>query len=175
MPHFAFPPSAIIKRKPLSPTARRAGWVGCNFALNRIPVEARIEAVRTVERQGRARSPSEPRRDRDIAPYQQTIIIPAAEVRAEFKRVKPLKDISVTHRDWTLDVLNVVAAVCDRRKSSGAHRAPLQDWKEFTTADPAVRDLHPRTGKAPSFFTEGNRGNKEWKKLRFLRWLLLVF
>ena len=32
--NFAFPPSAIIKRKPLSRTARRAGWVGCNFALN---------------------------------------------------------------------------------------------------------------------------------------------
>jgi Dam-replacing family len=27
VPHFAFPPSAIIKRKPLSSTARRHGWV----------------------------------------------------------------------------------------------------------------------------------------------------
>jgi hypothetical protein len=27
VPHFAFPPSAIIRRKPLSPTSRRAGWV----------------------------------------------------------------------------------------------------------------------------------------------------
>src|SRR3954468_19817287 len=26
VPHFAFPPSAIIKRNPLSATARRAGW-----------------------------------------------------------------------------------------------------------------------------------------------------
>jgi type II restriction enzyme len=45
VPHFAFPPSAIIKRKPLSPMARRAGWIGCNFALNRIPVDARIAVV----------------------------------------------------------------------------------------------------------------------------------
>src|SRR6185436_14513494 len=28
VPHFAFPPSAIIKRKPLAVTARRAGWIG---------------------------------------------------------------------------------------------------------------------------------------------------
>jgi type II restriction enzyme len=42
VPHFAFPPSAIIKRPALSATARRAGWVGCNFALDRIPVDARI-------------------------------------------------------------------------------------------------------------------------------------
>ena len=45
VPSFAFPPSAIIKRKPLSSTARRAGWIGCNFALNRIPAEARIPVV----------------------------------------------------------------------------------------------------------------------------------
>jgi len=74
--------------------------------LNRIPAEARIEVVRTVERQGRACSPSEPRRDRDIAPYQQTVIVPPAEVREKFKRVKPLKEISVEQRGWTLDVLN---------------------------------------------------------------------
>jgi type II restriction enzyme len=49
VPHFAFPPSAIIKRKPLSPTARRAGWVGCNIALNRIPVDARIAVVTEKE------------------------------------------------------------------------------------------------------------------------------
>jgi len=84
VPHFAFPPSAIIKRKPLSPSARRAGWVGCNFALNRIPLEARIPIV--TEEQ----------------------IVPAAEVRDKFKRVKPLKEISVNDRGWSLDVLNIV-------------------------------------------------------------------
>ncbi len=36
VPSFAFPPSAIIKRKPLSSTARRAGWVGCNSPINGI-------------------------------------------------------------------------------------------------------------------------------------------
>ena len=90
------------------------------------------------------------RRDRDIAPYQQTIITSPEEVREKFKRVKPLKDISVTQRGWTLDVLNVVAAVCDRRKYSGAHRAPLQSWKEFTTDvyafERELERLHP--GKA---------------------------
>jgi type II restriction enzyme len=84
VPHFAFPPSAIIKRKPLSPTARRAGWVGCNFALNRIPVEARIAIVT------------------------ETQIVPEKEVREKFKKVKPLEEISVKQRGWTLDVLNIV-------------------------------------------------------------------
>jgi type II restriction enzyme len=84
VPHFAFPPSAIIRRKPLSLTARRHGWVGCNFALNRIPVEARISIVTEKK------------------------IISETEVREKFKRIKPLKEISVTQRGWTLDVLNAI-------------------------------------------------------------------
>ncbi|MGA2802316.1 MAG: DpnI domain-containing protein [Verrucomicrobiota bacterium] len=84
VPYFAFPPSAIIKRKPLSPTARRAGWIGCNFALNRIPVDARI-AVVTESR-----------------------VTPENEVREKFRRVKPLGEIKAKERGWTLDVLNIV-------------------------------------------------------------------
>jgi type II restriction enzyme len=87
VPSFAFPPSAIIKRKPLAPTARRAGWVGCNIALNRVPVEARILVVT------------------------ESTVMPASEVREKFRRVKPLKDISVTQRGWTLDVLNAVRSL----------------------------------------------------------------
>ncbi len=84
VPHFAFPPSAIIKCPPLSATARRAGWVGCNFALSRIPVEARIAVV--AEKQ----------------------ITPPDEVRAQFRKVKPLKEIPITKRGWMLDILNIV-------------------------------------------------------------------
>ncbi len=109
VPSFAFPPSVIIKRPPLSTTARRAGWVGCNFALNRIPTDARIPIV-TESR-----------------------ISPAAEVRDRFKRVKPLKEIGVKDRGWTLDVLNAI-----RRLGK----------TEFTTADAYIferelKQLHP--------------------------------
>jgi len=84
IPHFAFPESAIIRRKPLSPTARRSGWVGCNIDLTRIAPEARILVV----------AASEP-----IAP---------AHVRAGYERLKPLRRIKATQRGWTLDVLNIV-------------------------------------------------------------------
>ena len=84
VPSFAFPPSAIIKRKPLAVTARRAGWVGCNIALNRIPVEARIGVVT----ESRA--------------------VPEKEVRAQYRHVKPLGEIDAKQRGWTLDVLNAV-------------------------------------------------------------------
>ncbi len=94
IPHFAFPPSAIIKRKPLSATARRAGWVGCNFALDRIPIDARISIVRDQ------------------------IIAPAGEVRDRFRKVKPLSELPVTQRGWTLDVLNIVRRIQRGARSS---------------------------------------------------------
>jgi type II restriction enzyme len=45
IPHFAFPLSAVEKRKPLGPDARRAGWVGCNILLSAIPLDARIPLI----------------------------------------------------------------------------------------------------------------------------------
>jgi len=109
VPHFAFPPSAIIKRKPLSVTARRAGWVGCNFALNRIPTDARIPIVT------------------------ESTVLPVSEVRERFKRVKPLKNISVTQRGWTLDVLNIVRRISEVGRAGSTVRAP-------SGRNPAMRD-----------------------------------
>ena len=134
VPSFAFPPSAIIKRKPLSPTARRAGWIGCNFALNRILADARIAVVTEKN------------------------IIPEAEVREKFRRVKPLKDISVTQRGWTLDVLNTIRHLVESRRrgnetpigKSGIGQSLLTSAPktEFTTADAyaftrELEKLHP--------------------------------
>jgi hypothetical protein len=95
--------------------------------LNRVPADARI-AVVTESR-----------------------ALPDSEVRERFKRVKPLKDIPVTQRGWTLDVLNVAAAVCDRRKFSGAHRAPLQSWKDLSRLGSGERNLAESKGpRGPS-------------------------
>jgi type II restriction enzyme len=126
-------PSAIIKRNPLSSTARRAGWVGCNIALTRIPVEARI-AVVTESR-----------------------ALPDSEVRAQFRRVKPLSEIPVTQRGWTLDVLNIVRRLVESRRrgdesgfgtGKGASLLTSAPTGEFTTADAyaftrELEKLHP--------------------------------
>jgi type II restriction enzyme len=87
VPHFAFPPSAIECRKPLSATARRAGWIGCFIVLSRIPEDARITVVRTGD---------------PVAPD---------EVRAQYKRLLPLKQVPPPERGWTLDVLNALRRI----------------------------------------------------------------
>jgi len=130
VPSFAFPPSAIIKRKPLSSAARRAGWVGCNFDLSRIPADARIQIVKTVFQGGTDILSVNSKHRLEACT---TLITPPTEVRERFKRVKPLKDIPVQMRGWTLDVLNAI-----RRLGK----------TEFTTADAyaftrELEKLHP--------------------------------
>ncbi len=84
VPHFALPPSAIERRRPLSPKARRAGWVGCFILLSQIPADARIEIVRSRE------------------PVSQE------SVREQYRRLLPIKELPPSERGWTLDVLNLV-------------------------------------------------------------------
>jgi len=82
IPSFALTEQAIIPRKPLAPHARRAGWVGCNIDLSKIPPDAR---VRIVE-EGKAH--------------------PRQSVADKYARLKPLQLIGVKQRGWALAVLN---------------------------------------------------------------------
>lgn len=45
-PKYFFSPEIIEKRKTLSDTARRVGWLGCNIVLKQIPEEGRIFIVK---------------------------------------------------------------------------------------------------------------------------------
>ncbi len=90
IPGFCFPASAIEARKPLKPTARRAGWIGCNIILDLIPPEARIKIIQSGN------------------------IIPKISVRKGFRSVEPLADLSFKKRGWTLDVLTVLRSLPKR-------------------------------------------------------------
>lgn len=47
IPKFFISTSLIEKRKPLKSTARRAGWIGCNLLLDRIPEDGKISVVKS--------------------------------------------------------------------------------------------------------------------------------
>ena len=66
---------------------RRAGCVGCNILLDKIPVHARIPIVNEG-------TPQTPR-----------------EVRSCYNRLRPLEKLQVEKRGWTLDVLQVVQSL----------------------------------------------------------------
>lgn len=87
VPRFAFTLSAIERRKPLAATARRAGWVGCNIVLDKIPAHARIPII------------------------QEGNVRPTQSVREAYQRLRPLEKLQVEKRGWTLDVLQVVQSL----------------------------------------------------------------
>lgn len=84
IPHFAFSEQAIIPRKPLALTARRAGWIGCNIDLSQIAPEARIPII------------------------QNGLIISSASVSDRFLKLKPLSQLKSADRGWTLAILNAI-------------------------------------------------------------------
>lgn len=84
VPKHFFVPSVIEKRKPLSPTARRAGWTGCNILLNQIPVQGRI----TIIHDGHAEC-------KDF-------------VVEKVKKALQLSIDNITERGWLFDILNCV-------------------------------------------------------------------
>lgn len=45
VPKYYFIPSIIEKRNPLSETARRSGWIGCNILFNQIPEIGKIKII----------------------------------------------------------------------------------------------------------------------------------
>jgi type II restriction enzyme len=110
VPGFALTMSCIEKRAALKNTARRAGWVGCNILLESIPKDARIAMV-----SGRR-------------------VVPPAEIRRRYARLKPLEKLDFAQRGWTLDVLNVVRAI-------GRPEFTLKQVYEFSSQ---FGNLHPK-------------------------------
>jgi type II restriction enzyme len=45
VPNYFFQPIVIEERKPLPPTAKRAGWIGCNILLDQIPDFGKIKLI----------------------------------------------------------------------------------------------------------------------------------
>lgn len=87
VPRFCLGTSAIEKRRALKPTARRAGWVGCNILLDLVPPEGRIPVVSSG------------------------VIRARSAVRKGFSEMRPLEGLGVNTRGWTLDVLTVLRTI----------------------------------------------------------------
>src|SRR5689334_23158868 len=74
VPRFFFTASAIERRRPLSSTARRKGWTGCNILLESIATDGKLRLVEN----GR--------------------ITPPAQVRESYRRLRPLAGVAAESR-----------------------------------------------------------------------------
>jgi type II restriction enzyme len=117
IPRMVFSENAIEKRAPLSPVARRAGWVGCNILLDRIPQDGKIAIVSDGS------------------------VVAEQDVRREFSRVRRLAEVPPSVRGWTLDVLNAV------RKLGVSHFSLQELYRyesELTGLHPHNRNVRPK-------------------------------
>lgn len=87
VPKHFFVPEIIEQRKPLAPTARRAGWVGSNILLGRIPESGRIHIVRNGS------------------------LVPKDVVLEAWKRTLFLRTADIEARGWLVEVMNCVEMI----------------------------------------------------------------
>lgn len=82
IPKHYFVSDIIEKRTPLSQTAKRAGWTGCNIVLSKVPESGRIFLIKNSE------------------------IIPKNKVQEKWKSTDFLKTKMLDSRGWILDIMN---------------------------------------------------------------------
>ncbi len=87
VPKQFFTPDIIIKRKPLSDNAKRAGWIGCNINLSTIAEAGKVFLVK------------------NSTPINQK------SVEESFKRTLFLREKSNESKGWILEVLNCVDSI----------------------------------------------------------------
>lgn len=87
IPKQFFTPEIIIKRKPLSETARRAGWVGCNIDISKITEAGKVFIVKNSKTV-----------HRDI-------------VKDAFSKTIFIRDKNVKSKGWILDILKCVDSI----------------------------------------------------------------
>jgi type II restriction enzyme len=82
--HSLITESSVEARRPLAPSARRAGWIGCNIVLPAIAIEGQIAIV------------------------QGGVMQPKSMARDAFARLENLSSLPYKDRSWAATVLNLL-------------------------------------------------------------------
>ena len=87
IPKQFFIPEIIIKRPPLTETARRAGWIGCNIDISKVVDSGKVFLVRSAQ------------------------IIDLKIVNELFNKTLFLREKSKEAKGWILDIMNCVDSI----------------------------------------------------------------
>lgn len=94
IPKHFFIPDIIEKRSPLSTSARRSGWIGCNILLNKIPESGRIFLIKDKQAESK---------EKVCSVWKKTLFL-----REEKK---------VESKGWLLDVMRCIESICKKEFS----------------------------------------------------------
>lgn len=87
IPKHFFVPEIIEERKPLAPTAKRAGWIGCNILVHRVPEAGRIHVVRNG------------------------VLLAKDQVLEKWRQTAFLRDERTEARGWLIEVMKCVEEI----------------------------------------------------------------
>jgi type II restriction enzyme len=87
VPKHFFVREIIEERRPLAETAHRAGWIGCNILLNRIPASGKVFFVHNGQ------------------------IVPKEIVLSQWQRTLFLREESTDARGWLIEVMKCVEQI----------------------------------------------------------------
>lgn len=87
VPKYFFTPDIIEKRKPLPPTAKRAGWTGCNILYGNIPEQGKIQIV------------------------DNSVLIDKSKVVNAYQKTDKLKINNIENRGWLFSVLQCINSI----------------------------------------------------------------
>lgn len=90
IPNHFFTPQIIIKRNPLGPNARRAGWIGCNIDISSIPDSGKIFIVKNQ------------------LEIDHNIVI------SNYAKTKNLQTKNLDSRGWLLDTLSCIERIKEK-------------------------------------------------------------
>lgn len=117
IPRYFLSLSAIEARKPLSPNARRAGWVGCNIVLTQVPPDGRVPVIESG------------------------IPIDSSVVRNRFSVARGMGSIASLNRGWTVDLLTALRSLSkDEISLSDAYSLE----ERLSTLHPDNRHVKPK-------------------------------
>lgn len=117
VPRHFISPSVVEERPRLRPTARRAGWVGCNILLSALPPDARVYVVRSG------------------------VSLPSQKVRAAWRQFSFLRKTDPEARGWTADVLACVRGI---RKSTFSLGEVYAFEDRLGSLHPRNRNVRPK-------------------------------
>lgn len=103
IPKHYFVPEIIEKRKPLSETAKRTGWIGCNINISKVPESGRIFLVKNAE------------------------IISYEKVQQKWSSTDFLKTKSIESRGWILDIMSCI----DKLKNNKFELKEIYSFESF--------------------------------------------
>jgi len=114
IPKHFFVPDIIERRKPLSGTARRAGWTGCNILLQRIPASGRIFLVKNAH--------VEPKQ-KVLQDWQKTLFLrEEKDIKSKGWIIDVMNCIEqLTKKEFTLDEVYSFEAVLQTKHQSNKH------------------------------------------------------